>query len=237
MLVTHHIASDGWSNDVLFSELSALYEAFSEGMASPARGPARPVCGLCGVAERAAARDVLQRQLSYWKAQLAGVSPLELPTDRPRPAVSGCSGQTRRFRIPEPLAGRLKELSVQANTTLSMTLLAAFQTLLYRYTGQDDIALGTPIAGRSHVETDTLIGVFVNTLVLRSDLSGNPSFRELLARIRQTALDAYAPGRAVREAGAGTSSREGYESTPVVYGDVSAEKLPRSANPDRRLGR
>ncbi len=191
VLVTHHIASDGWSNDVLFTELSALYDAFSEGMASPLEDLPVQYADYAVWQKERLLGGVLQRQLSYWKAQLAGLSPLELPTDRPRPAVSGRGGQTIRFRIPEALAGRLKELSVQAKATLSMTLLAAFQTLLYRYTGQHDIAVGTPVAGRTHVETERLIGAFVNTLVLRGDLSRNPSFRELLARVRQNSLDAY----------------------------------------------
>ncbi len=191
VLVAHHIACDGWSADVLFGELSALYEAFSEKRPSPLEDLAVQYADYAAWQRERWHGDRLRRQLSYWSGQLAGLYPLELPTDRPRPAVSGRSGQTRRFRIPGALTASLKALSARANTTLSMALLAAFQTLLYRYTGQDDVAVGTPVAGRSHPETDTLIGMFVNTLVLRGDLSGHPSFRELLARVRTTAADAY----------------------------------------------
>ena len=135
--------------------------------------------------------EVLEGQLAYWKEKLADLSPLELPTDRPRPPVPSYQGAHLAFDLPAPLTQALKELSRREGVTLFMTLLAAFQVLLHRYSGQDDIAVGTPIAGRGRTELEGLIGFFVNTLVLRSDLSGNPAFTELLARVRETALGAY----------------------------------------------
>ena len=136
--------------------------------------------------------EVLERQLAYWKSQLAGVAILELPTDRARPPVPSHQGAHLTFELSARLARALKELGRREGATLFMTLLAAYQVLLHRYSGQADIAVGTPIAGRGHPDLEGLIGFFANTLVLRSDLSGNPSFRELLARVRDTALGAYA---------------------------------------------
>ena len=135
--------------------------------------------------------EVLEQQLAYWKEQLADLSTLELPTDRPRPPVPSNQGAHFAFDLPAPLTQALKELSRREGATLFMTLLAAFQVLLHRYSGQDDIAVGTPIAGRRRTELEGLIGFFVNTLVLRTDLAGNPTFSELLARVRDSALGAY----------------------------------------------
>ena len=193
LLVTHHITSDGWSREVLFRELVSLYEALSLGKA-PAL-PELPIryTDFARWQRQWLMGQVLASQLGYWKQQLAdGPPPLELPTDRPRPAVPTYRGASESLLLPPSLAQALTALSQQEQATLFMTLLAAFQTLLGRYTGQADVAVGTPIAGRSRVETERLIGVFVNTLVLRTDLSGNPTFRELLRQVRQVALGAYA---------------------------------------------
>src|SRR5262249_23011699 len=136
--------------------------------------------------------EVLERQLAYWKDKLADLSPLELATDHPRPPMPSRRGARLTFDLPEPLTQALKKLSRRQGATLFMTLLAAFQVLLHRYSGQDDIPVGTPIAGRGRTELEGLIGFFVNTLVLRSNLAGNPTFTELLAQVRETALGAYA---------------------------------------------
>jgi aspartate racemase len=137
--------------------------------------------------------EVLEKQLKYWKQQLVGANPvLELPADRPRPPVQTYQGAKQSFIIPESLSQALSTLSQQEGVTLYMTLLAAFQIQLYRYTGQQDILVGSPIAGRNLSELEDLIGFFVNTLVLRTDMAGNPSFRELLQRVRNVAMSAYA---------------------------------------------
>src|ERR687886_738282 len=193
LLVMHHIVSDGWSMGVLIRELAALYEAFSMGKPSPL--PELPIqyADFAHWQRQWLQGEVLAAQLSYWQQQLAGApSLLELPTDRPRPAVQTFRGAAQSLALPETLTEKLKLLSQRSGVTLFMTLLAAFQTLLYRYTGQDDICIGSPIANRNHSETERLIGFFVNTLVLRTPLSGNPSFQELLGRVREVALGAYA---------------------------------------------
>jgi hypothetical protein len=136
--------------------------------------------------------EVLERQLGYWRQRLSGLAPLELPTDRPRPPVRSVRGAAHRFVLPAELRDSLNSLSRREGATLFMTLLAAFQVLLARYSGQEDIAVGTPIANRNRTEIEGLIGFFVNTLVMRADLSGDPSFTELLAQVRETALGSYA---------------------------------------------
>ncbi len=194
LLVTmHHIISDGWSLSVLINEIAALYTAFAAGRPSPL--PELPI----QYADFAQwQRDWLQgqrldEQLDYWKRQLAGAAPvLELPADRPRPQVQNFQGPYVHFKLSERLSEELKALCQQEGVTLFMLLLAAFQILLYRYTSQTDIVVGTPIAGRNRSEIEGLIGFFVNTLVLRTDLSGNPRFRELLKRVQEVALGAYA---------------------------------------------
>src|SRR5713226_1548702 len=193
LLTSHHIASDGWSLGVLLGELTALYEAFVEG-----RSPVLPELPIqyadFAVWQREGVQtDVWQNQLAYWKRQLAGAPEfLELPTDRPRPAVQTFQGCCHWAAFPKPLSDALKGLSRREGATLFMTLMAAFQTLLHRYTGRQDILVGSPIAGRNQIQIEGLIGVFVNTLVLRGDLSGDPTFRELLQRVRNVALGAYA---------------------------------------------
>ena len=191
LLNVHHIVSDGWSMGVLWRELAADYTAFVNGQ--PPDLPRLPIqYADYAVWQREWLQgEVLERQLGYWKEKLADLSTLELPTDRPRPPVPSNQGAHLTFDLPEPLTQALRELSRREGTTLFMTLLAAFQVLLHRYSGQEDIAVGTPIAGRGRTELEGLIGFFVNTLVLRSDLSGNPAFTELLARVRETALGAY----------------------------------------------
>ncbi|MGD2147544.1 MAG: condensation domain-containing protein, partial [Anaerolineae bacterium] len=191
-LTIHHIVSDGWSMDIFLRELATLYEAFAQGKPSSLRE--LPIqYGDFAVWQRAWLEgEVLEAQLSYWRKQLAG-SPalLNLPTDRPRPAVQTHRGARESLRLPQPLSESLKRLSRHEGATLFMTLLAAFQVLLYRYSGQEDIVVGTPIAGRNRVEIEGLIGFFVNTLVMRADLSGNPTFRELLGQEREVCLEAY----------------------------------------------
>jgi amino acid adenylation domain-containing protein len=193
VLVLHHIAADGWSRGVLERELTTLYEAYSKSRPSPL--PLLPVqYADYAVWQRDWLQgEVLQRQVTYWKQQLAGVpAVLELPTDFPRPAVPSYRGATRQLLLDADLSAALHTLSHRENATLFMTLLAAWQVLLSRYSNQVDVSVGAPIAGRTQEELEGLIGFFVNTLVLRTDLSGNPTFRELLAQVRETTLDAYA---------------------------------------------
>jgi amino acid adenylation domain-containing protein len=193
LLVTmHHIVSDGWSMGVFFRELSALYEAYTGGSPSPLSSLPAQYADFSGWQRQWFQGEVLDRQLSYWKRKLAGeLTVLDLPADRSRPTVQTYHGDACSEMLPRELAESLKTLSRKEGVTLFMTLLAAFQVLLHRYTGKDDIPVGTPIANRSRVEIEGLIGFFVNTLVLRTDLSGGPGFRELLARVRETALGAY----------------------------------------------
>jgi amino acid adenylation domain-containing protein len=194
LIVTmHHIVSDGWSVGILMRELAALYEAFRLGRPSPL--PELPIqyADYSLWQQDWLRGDVLQAELDYWKSRLDGIPALiEVATDRPRSAVRSLRGASLSAILPPGLLERLKALSRSENSTLFMTLLAAFQVLLSRYTGLDDIPVGSPIAGRTQVETEGLIGFFVNTLVLRGDLSGDPSFRQLLARVRETALEAFA---------------------------------------------
>ncbi|MBV9774815.1 MAG: amino acid adenylation domain-containing protein, partial [Gemmatimonadetes bacterium] len=189
----HHVVSDGWSMGVLVREVSALYNALSRGEPSPL--PELPVqYADFALWQRAwLSGETLERQLSYWRDRLAGAPALlELPTERPRPAVSDHRGAVRSLRIDPAAADRLRALGRREGATLFMTLLAGFAVLLSRYSGQADVVVGTPIAGRNRRETEGLIGFFLNTLALRTDLSGDPTFRELLARVREATLGAYA---------------------------------------------
>jgi amino acid adenylation domain-containing protein len=193
LLTIHHIVSDGWSMGVLYRELSVFYRAFVKGEPSPL--PELPIqYADFAVWQREWLQgEVLNRQLSYWQKQLEGIpAVLNLPTDRPRPAVQSFRGARQSFVLSKDLTEQLKALSRKESVTLFMTLLAAFQTLLYRYTGQEDIVVGSPIANRNRAEIEGLIGFFVNTLVLRSNFSDNPTFKELLVRVREMALEAYA---------------------------------------------
>jgi amino acid adenylation domain-containing protein len=196
----HHIVSDGWSMGVFVSELAALYNAYSIGLPSlpdATRIPLTPLpiqyADFAIWQRKWLVGDVLQRQLNYWQQQLKDAPALlVLPTDRPRPAVQTFVGAYQDFALSVELTQGLMQLSQQQDCTLFMTLLAAFDTLLYRYTGTEDILVGSPIANRDRSEIEGLIGFFVNTLVMRSNLSENPSFAELLTRVRSMALSAYA---------------------------------------------
>ena len=189
-LVTHHI--DGWSSRVLFQEIATIYEAFSNERSSQLLDLPIRYQDFAVWQRQWLQGNVLETQLSYWKRQLDRVPVLELPTDRPRSAIQTHRGASARIALPESLSEALKDLSRRNRVTLFMTLLAAFQTLLCRHTGQDDIPIGIPIANRTRLEIEGLIGLFANTLVLRTDLSGNPTFIELLGRVREVALRAYA---------------------------------------------
>jgi amino acid adenylation domain-containing protein/FkbM family methyltransferase len=193
ILAMHHIVSDGWSKGVLLREVGALYEAFSTGKASPLAELPIQYADYAMWQREWLSGEVLERQLEYWKQYLAGArAVLELPADRVRPAVQSFRGAHERFVLPAEMLESLKTLSRREGVTLFMTLLGAFQTLLYRYTGQPDIIVGSPIANRNRREIEPLIGFFTNTLVLRSEVSGNLSFRELLKQVRATALSVYA---------------------------------------------
>ncbi|HEX2187443.1 MAG TPA: amino acid adenylation domain-containing protein, partial [Longimicrobiaceae bacterium] len=193
LLAVHHVVSDGWSTGIMAGELSTLYTAFSRG--EEPRLPPLPVQYADYAAWQRAwlAGETLERQLGWWRERLAGAPPLlEVPTDRPRPPVQGTEGAHRELALPAKTVAALRGLTRRGGATLFMTLLAGWQALLARYSGQDDVVVGTPIAGRGRVETEGLIGCFVNTLALRVDLAGRPTARELLARVRETALGAYA---------------------------------------------
>ncbi|HEU5229032.1 MAG TPA: condensation domain-containing protein, partial [Ktedonobacteraceae bacterium] len=190
---THHIVFDGWSLNVLMQELAALYTSSQAGQ--PSSLPALPIqYADYAVWQRNWLQgNVLEEQLAYWRQQLVGAPALlELPTDRPRPAIQTYRGAIEQAMLPGDLAEKLRLLSQQEGVTLFMTLLAIFQILLYRYTGQPDLVVGTPIANRNRADIEGLIGFFVNALVLRTDLSGDPSFHDLLKRVREVALAAYA---------------------------------------------
>jgi len=212
LFTMHHIVSDGWSVGVLLKEVAALYEAYSQGKSSPL-----PELAIQYVDYAIWQRDWLQgkaleNQLSYWKQQLDGATNvLQLPTDRPRPSTQTFRGAHHTFSLTLELSEKLRELSRDEDVTLFMTLLAAWQTILHRYTNQEQITVGTPIANRNRAETEMLIGFFVNTLVLNNNLAGDPSFRELLKRVREVCLGAYA------------------------HQDVPFEKLVEVLQPDRSL--
>lgn len=193
LLTMHHIIGDNWSTGVLVQEMAVLYDAFSNGRFSPL--PQLPIqyADFAHWQRNWLHGDVLQTHLTYWTEQLSGSPPvLALPTDRPRPAVQTYDGAYQAFSLSETLSAAIRRLCQQEGVTTFMALLAAFQTLLYRYTGQEDINVGSPIANRNRADIEGLIGFFVNTLVFRGDLSGEPSFRELLQRVRDAALGAYA---------------------------------------------
>jgi amino acid adenylation domain-containing protein len=193
VLTLHHISADGWSTQLLLRELGSLYDAFCAGRPSPLAELPIQYADFAAWQREWLQGEVLETQLGYWKAQLKGAPALlELPTERPRPASQTHRGATETAVFPQSLLTRLKALSHEEGASLFMTLLAAFQTLLGRYSGQEDIVVGSPIAGRNRPEVEGLIGFFVNMLVLRGDLSGNPTFRELLRRVREVALGAYA---------------------------------------------
>ena len=212
VLTMHHIASDGWSLGVFFRELTHLYHAFAQGT----RGSLPPLplqyADFAVWQRQQLADGRLQAQLDYWMSQLRGAPPFTvLPTDRPRPAIQSYRGATQEQTLPKDLSAAIGLVAQQHRTTLYMTLLAAFQVLLYRYTGQTDLVVGSPIANRNRSELEGLIGFFVNTLVLRTNLADEPSFVELLGRVRETALGAFA------------------------HQDLPFEKLVKELQPERNL--
>jgi amino acid adenylation domain-containing protein/thioester reductase-like protein len=193
LLTMHHIVSDAWSIDVLLREVATLYQAFCGEQPSPLAELPIQYADFAAWQRQWLQGEVLESQLSYWHQQLHGAPDvLELPTDNPRPAVITFRGATHHFQLSPEQSRALKTLSQQQGSTLFMTLLAAFKVLLHRYTGSSDIVVGSPIANRNHSEIEELIGFFVNTLVLRTDLGDNPSFQELLSRVREVTLGAYA---------------------------------------------
>ena len=192
LLTMHHIVSDAWSIGIFTREIAQLYEAFCTGQPSPL--PVLPIqyADFAAWQRQWLQGEVLNKQLSYWKKQLGSNPPvLQLPTDRPRPKVRTFNGSKQSFSVPTEIVKGLKKLSQKEEVTLFMTLLSAFKTLLYRYTFQEDILIGSPIANRNQKQTESLIGFFINTLVLRTNLSGNPTFRDLLQRVKKVALSAY----------------------------------------------
>ncbi|HVO62722.1 MAG TPA: amino acid adenylation domain-containing protein [Terriglobales bacterium] len=192
LLMTHHIASDGWSKGVLFQELATFYNAFLKTQRAALPELSIQYADFAAWQREWVNGERLQGELEYWKKQLEGAPALlELPTDFPRPSVPGFAGATECCIFPGELAQQLKTLSQHNGTTLFTTLLAAFQVLLSRYSRQDAIVVGTPIAGRTRPELETLIGDFVNMLAIRTSLSGDPSFREVLKRVKETSLQAY----------------------------------------------
>jgi amino acid adenylation domain-containing protein len=210
----HHIAFDGWSVGVLGRELGALYGAFASGRPSPLAAPAFQVGDFAVWQRRWLAGETLEAQLAYWRERLAGApAALELPADRPRPPVQSFRGATLALPLPAGLGAGLRGLARGEGATLFMTALAAFSALLGRFSGQQDLVVGSPVAGRSEAGIEELIGFFVNTLALRADLAGDPSCRDLLSRVRESALSAYA------------------------HQDVPFERLVEELQPERDLSR
>jgi hypothetical protein len=192
LLNLHHIISDDWSIGVLIRELSTIYAAFALEQPSPLPELPLQYADFAHWQREWLQGEVLETQLAYWRQQLDSIPILNLSTDRPKLAIQSYRGATQFLELPPSLSEALEKLSQRQGVTLFMTLLAAFQTLLYRYTQQEDIVVGSPIANRNRSEIESLIGFFVNTLVLRSNLSDNPTFQELLGRVREVTLGAYA---------------------------------------------
>ncbi|HEX2081523.1 MAG TPA: amino acid adenylation domain-containing protein, partial [Longimicrobium sp.] len=208
----HHVVFDGWSAGVLVREASALYDAFSRGAASPLADLPVQYADFAAWQRGWLRGEVLEAQVAYWRERLAEAPPLlDLPTDRPRPQVAGGRGAVVPFTLSAGTTEALRALSRREGATLFMSLLAGWQLLLSRYSGQEDVSVGSPIAGRTRVETEGLIGFFVNTLVLRTDLSGAPTFREVIGRVREATLGAY------------------------QHQDVPFEKLVEELSPERSL--
>jgi amino acid adenylation domain-containing protein len=213
LLNLHHISADGWSIGILLREISILYTAFNAGKSSPLPDLPIQYADFAHWQREWLQGQVLESQMSYWRQQLANLPIFNLPTDRTRPSVQTYRGATHNLELSKTLTAQLETLSQQEGVTLFMTVLAAFQTLLYRYTGQEDIVVGSPIANRNRAEIEALIGFFVNSLVLRTDLSGNPTFRQLLRRVRKVTLEAY------------------------THQDLPFEKLVQELHPERDLSR
>jgi amino acid adenylation domain-containing protein len=213
VVVMHHIVADDWSHGVLSRELTVLYRSFSAGQPSPLAELPIQYADFSVWQQRWLNGGALAQQLDYWKTQLSGLQALDLPTDHPRPTVRKGRGGRINFTVSAELAKQLKKIGRSENVTLYMTLLAAYQTTLFHYSGQTDIAVGTSVAGRRQTEVESLIGCFINMLVLRTDLSQEPSFAELLSRVKNVALGAYA------------------------HQDVPFEKLVETLQPERDLSR
>lgn len=193
LLTMHHIISDGWSMGILIREVATLYEAFSTGNESPLPELSIQYADFAQWQRSWLQGAVLDQQMKFWREQLSGELPvIELPTDHRRPQHQSFRGERQSFHLNAALTDRLKQLSHEHDATLFMTLLAGFQTLLHRYSGQNDIVVGTPIANRNRAEIEDLIGFFVNTLVLRTRLDGDRKFTGLLAQVREVTLGAYA---------------------------------------------
>lgn len=188
----HHIAADGWSNSIINRELFELYQAFIENKPFPLPELSIQYADFAAWQQTALGTETLEAQLAYWQKQLGGSLPvLELPTDFARPLQQSHRGAQEIVTIPKELVEAVKKLSAQRGMTLFMTMLAVFKLLLYRYTGQEDVIVGSPIAGREKAELEPLIGCFLNTLVLRTDLSGSPTFNQVLENVHRVCVDAY----------------------------------------------
>jgi NRPS condensation-like uncharacterized protein len=192
LLTNHHIVSDGWSIGILVREVAALYTAYRAGRPSPLEELQIQYADFAHWQRQWLQGDALERLMSYWRRRLAGAPVLELPAAKPRPAVQTFRAAQQGVELSREVTEGLKALGRQTGVTLFMSLLAAFDVLLYRYGGQTDLLIGTPIANRNRLETEALIGFFINTLVLRIDLSGDPTFIEVLQRVREISLEAYA---------------------------------------------
>ncbi len=213
VLTLHHIVSDGWSMDIFFNEFTTLYEARISDRPSPFPELSIQYADFAAWQREWLSGETLESHLAYWRQQLVDLPILELPTTKRRPTVASFRGAYHPFELPQEIAVELLRLSHQESVTLFMTLLAAYKCLLYRYTHQEDVVVGAPVAGRNHTQIEQLIGFFVNTLVLRTNVGGNPTFRELLVRVRQTTIDAYS------------------------HQDVPFEKLVDELQPERDLSR
>jgi len=213
ILATHHIVSDAWSMGILSRELWSLYESYAAGKTTTLRDLPIQYADFASWQREWLQGEMLESQLSYWKKQLHDIPILNLPTDRRRPAPQSFYGARESITLSQLLTTAINELSHRQSVTPFMTLLAAFEVLLHRYSGQDDVVVGSPIANRNGIEFESLIGFFVNTLVLRGDLSGDPPFSKLLSRIRDMCLGAYA------------------------HQDLPFEKLVQELQPERDLSR
>jgi hypothetical protein len=192
LLCMHHIITDGWSTGLLVKELTALYQAYSAGRASPLPPPKLQYADYALWQREHLRGNLWQQQLDYWKQQL-GAAPalLEMPTDRPRSAVRSFRGAHHAVQVSAEVSARLKRLSQQQGVTLFMAVIAAFKVLLWRWSGQEQVAVGTPIAGRTRAEMEQMVGFFVNTLVLVTEIRGEESFLQLLEREREVCVGAY----------------------------------------------
>ncbi|HEX7242310.1 MAG TPA: amino acid adenylation domain-containing protein, partial [Longimicrobiaceae bacterium] len=234
----HHVVSDAWSMDVLVREVTALYEAFAAGRPSPLPELQVQYADFAAWQREWLEGETLERQLAWWRERLAGAPPMvDLPTDRPRPRVAGPEGSGRPFVLPPDATAALRALARREGATVFMAAMAGWQALQARYAGQEDVSAGTPIAGRNRIELEGLIGFFVNTLVVRTDLGGRPGARELLRRVRESTLGAYAHQdlpfeRLVEELGTERSLAH----TPLFQSVLSVQSAGSGGAPVLRLG-